>query len=109
MKRQMAKIINNGTWRVIHDDTKTYNQYRITKNGRKVEDYADLASCLARIAEEMNKTKKPGMDRKTIHDTIKKLEKELQAETKDEKRRTFLKATINRHSMMLGIEAPYKW
>lgn len=109
MKKQMAKIINNGTWRVIHDDTKTYNQYRITKNGRKVEDYADLASCLTRIAEEMNTAKKPGMDRHTINATIKRLEKELQAETEDAKRRTFLMATINRYSQMLGLEPPYKW
>ena len=51
MKRQMAKIINHGTWRVIHDDSKTVNPYRITLNGRKVMDYGDLRSCLWHIAE----------------------------------------------------------
>ena len=51
MKRQMAKIINHGTWRVIHDDSKTVNPYRITLNGRKVMDYADLRSCLWHITE----------------------------------------------------------
>lgn len=46
MKRQVAKVINYGTWRVIHDDTKTVNPYRITMNGRKVADYQNLTSCL---------------------------------------------------------------
>ena len=40
--------------------------------------------------------------------TIAKLERELQNETKDEKRRTFLKATINLYSKKLGHDAPYK-
>jgi hypothetical protein len=52
MKRQMAKIIYHGTWRVIHDDSKSANPYRITLNGRKVTDYQDLRSCLWHIAEE---------------------------------------------------------
>lgn len=46
MKRQVVKVINYGTWKVIHDDTKTVNPYRITLNGRKVIDYQDLTSCL---------------------------------------------------------------
>ena len=55
MKRQLAKIINHGTWRVIYDDSRKWNQYRITKDGRKVIDYADLASCLYHISQEMFK------------------------------------------------------
>ena len=54
MKRQMAKIIHNGTWRVIHDDSKSVNPYRITLNGRKVTDYGDLTSCLYHIGQEVS-------------------------------------------------------
>ncbi len=39
---------------------------------------------------------------------IKDLEKRLAA-TKDQKRIIFLKATINRYSKQLGMEAPYKF
>ena len=52
MKKQMAKIIDNGTWRVIYDDSKKYNPYRITKDNKKVVDFADYASCLYYIARE---------------------------------------------------------
>ena len=52
MKRQLAKIIHNGTWRVIHDDSMSLNPYRVTLNNRKVMDYADMASCLWHISQE---------------------------------------------------------
>lgn len=54
MKRQLAKVIHNGTIRVIYDDTKKVNAYRVTFNGRKVEDYANFESCLWFIADVVN-------------------------------------------------------
>ena len=39
---------------------------------------------------------------KITAETIKRLERELQQETKDQKRRTFLIATINRYKKMLS-------
>lgn len=54
MKRQMAKIIHKGTWRVIFDDSKKTNPYRVTKDGRKVIDYADLTSCLYYIGQAVS-------------------------------------------------------
>ena len=57
MKRQMAKIICNGTWRVIHDDSKTINPWRITLDNRKVTDYADMSSCLWHIGQEVSNGK----------------------------------------------------
>ena len=51
MKRQMAKVINHGTHRVIWDDQKKFNAYRVTYNGHKVVDYADFTSCLLFIAD----------------------------------------------------------
>ena len=53
MKRQMAKIIHQGIWKVIYDDTKTVNPYRVMYNGRKVIDYADLESCLWDIGQRI--------------------------------------------------------
>lgn len=53
MKRQVVKVINYGTWKVIHDDTKTCNSYRITLNGRKVIDYQDLTSCLCYLTQNV--------------------------------------------------------
>ena len=46
---------------------------------------------------------------KITKNTIKRLEKELQEETKDMKRRSFLKATINLYSKKLGMEPPYEF
>lgn len=46
MKRQIAKVIFGGTYRIIQDDEKTINPFRVTKNGKKVVDYADLESCM---------------------------------------------------------------
>ena len=46
---------------------------------------------------------------KITKNTIKKLEKELKEETKDEKRRIFLKATINVYSKKLGLKPPYEF
>ena len=39
---------------------------------------------------------------------IAELEKRLK-ETKDPKRQTFLKATINSYSKELGMKEPYRW
>lgn len=55
MKTQLAKIYHNGTWRVIHDDTKTVNPFRVTLNNRKVEDYGDFASCLWHITQAVTR------------------------------------------------------
>lgn len=55
MKTQLAKVYHNGTWRVIHDDTKKNNAYRVTLNNRKVTDYADFASCLWHITQELSR------------------------------------------------------
>ena len=59
MKRQMAKIIHRGIWRVIYDDSKKVNRYRVTKDGLKVVDYADMMSCLFHIGQaiEQEETK----------------------------------------------------
>ena len=46
---------------------------------------------------------------KITKNTIKRLEKELQEETKDMKRRSFLKATINLYSKKLGMKPPYEF
>lgn len=51
MKKQMAKVFHNGTLRVIWDDQKKVNAYRVTYNGRKVVDYDNLESCLFFIAD----------------------------------------------------------
>ena len=53
MKKTVAKVIHNGTYRVEQDDSKQYNQYTIYreywdggKHKHKVTEYADLGSCL---------------------------------------------------------------
>ena len=51
MKRQLAKVFHNGTYRVIWDSEKEHNKYRLTFNGKKVDDYANLESCLYRICD----------------------------------------------------------
>lgn len=51
MKRQVSKILYYGEWKVIHDDTKAVNPYRVILNGKKVVDYADLKSCLCYLSE----------------------------------------------------------
>lgn len=51
MRRQLAKIINNGTWRIIYDDAKDMNPYRITKDNKKVVDYQDYVSCMYHMAD----------------------------------------------------------
>lgn len=50
MKRQIVKIVHYGTWRVVYDDQKKCNPFRVSLNGKKVEDRADLASCLYLLA-----------------------------------------------------------
>lgn len=54
-KRQVAKIA--GDWKVVYDDSKRINRYRILRHNRKVTDYGDLPSCLFNIAERMWKEK----------------------------------------------------
>ena len=49
MKKQLLKASIDGTYRVIFDDQKKINPYRITKNGRKVVDYADFKSCFVHL------------------------------------------------------------
>lgn len=49
MKKQLLKASIDGTYRVIFDDQKKINPYRITKNGRKVIDYADFKSCFVHL------------------------------------------------------------
>ena len=49
MKKQLLKASIDGTYRVIFDDQKKNNPYRITKNGRKVVDYADFKSCFVHL------------------------------------------------------------
>jgi len=51
MKTQVAKVCFHGTYRIIHDDTKKCNPYRITLNGKKVVDYQDYASCLWHLVQ----------------------------------------------------------
>ncbi len=59
MKRQVATMIHNGTWKVIYDDSAKLNPYRIVlvQNGynklgvwakmqKTVARFADLASCM---------------------------------------------------------------
>lgn len=48
------------------------------------------------------------MTREETEKKIKELEERL-ATVKDAKRRTFLKATINRYSKSIGKPEPYKW
>lgn len=48
------------------------------------------------------------MTRKELEKKIKDLEKRL-SETKDIKRATFLKATINSYSKEIGKKEPYRW
>lgn len=49
MKKQLLKASIGGTYRVIFDDQKKINPYRITKNGKKVIDYADFKSCFVHL------------------------------------------------------------
>ena len=51
MKKQIVKVIYYGQWKVIHDDSKSVNPYRILLNGKKVIDYADLTSCLYHLSQ----------------------------------------------------------
>lgn len=53
MRRQLAKVYFKGVWRVIYDDSKMFNRYRVTLDGGKVIDYEDLASCLYHISQEV--------------------------------------------------------
>ena len=54
MKRMEAKVFSQaGTWKVIHDDQKEINPYRVTLNGRKRIDYADMTSCLLYLAQNV--------------------------------------------------------
>lgn len=59
MKRQVATMIHNGTWKVIYDDSAKVNPYRIvcsqygynklgvwTRMQKTVAKFADLASCM---------------------------------------------------------------
>lgn len=54
MKTQVLKMIHHGTYTVIFDDTAKTNPYKMyfthytngTKHKKKVEEYADLYSCL---------------------------------------------------------------
>ena len=49
------------------------------------------------------------MTSEEIRKHIAELQKEIKHEEKFSKRWTFLAATINRYSKMIGKEAPYKW
>lgn len=60
MRKTVAKVIHQGTYRVVHDSEKHINPYTIYYesydidgdfHARKVESYADLAGCLYHIAE----------------------------------------------------------
>lgn len=64
MKKTVAKIIHNGTYRVVFDDNAIYNPYTIYYesydldgdfHARKVEAYADLVGCLYHLTEEVIK------------------------------------------------------
>lgn len=54
MKRTVAKVTHKGTYRVVFDDSRLYNQYTIymetysdgSKHSKLLERYADLASCM---------------------------------------------------------------
>ncbi len=62
MKRTVAKIIHNGTYRVVFDDSTTNNPYTLyheyytggCKHKEKLTAYADMASCLYNIAQVYN-------------------------------------------------------
>lgn len=57
MKRQVAKIVNNGIYKVIHDDSAAGNQYTIYKttsgHQKKLDTRSDIAGCLYYIAEDI--------------------------------------------------------
>ncbi len=54
MKRQIAKVFSSGTWRIIYDDQKKINPYRVTRNNLKEIDYADFRSCMEYIMDTMD-------------------------------------------------------
>ena len=45
-RKQYAKVLWYGEYRVIHDDSRKYNKWLVTKQNKKVADFADFASCL---------------------------------------------------------------
>ena len=63
MKRTVAKIAYNGTYRIVVDDNNNYNPYAIYheyyagQNRRKIKiaSYGDLVSCMYHITEEIIK------------------------------------------------------
>lgn len=53
MRTQVVKMTNYGIWRVIKDDARKYNKFVITKNGKKVDAFADLPSCMQYLTEHI--------------------------------------------------------
>lgn len=61
MKKTVAKIIHNGTYRIVHDDSTNCNPYTIYKewhdmgkHSKTIAKYSDMTSCLYHIAQEYN-------------------------------------------------------
>lgn len=59
MTRQLMKmtIPCNGTWKIVHDDTKQVNRFYVyyESNGHKklLQRYGDMASCLHYITQQL--------------------------------------------------------
>lgn len=62
MKKTVAKIIHNGTYRVVFDDSTRNNPYtiykewyNIGKHSKTIAKYQDMTSCMYHLAEEVIK------------------------------------------------------
>lgn len=60
MRKTVAKILCNGWYRVVYDDTKYHNPYEIYKeydnnHSKMLVEYADLTSCMYYLTEEVIK------------------------------------------------------
>lgn len=55
MRKQLVKVIRYGTWKVVYDDARKTNPYRVYLNGKKAVDYADLTSCLYYLKEAIER------------------------------------------------------
>lgn len=61
MKRTVAKVTHQGTYRVIYDDSRLYEKYTIyqetysdgSKHSKLLERYGDLTSCLFHIGDRI--------------------------------------------------------
>ena len=60
MKRTVAKVTHQGTYRVIYDDSKLYEKYTVYRenysegwHSKKIDSFSSLAGCLYFLGNEI--------------------------------------------------------